>query len=182
MHQIEFDAKERDDGTIEVRYTWTHDVGLPTQSVVKNQYRHYTCKRDIACEVVYFLNVEEHYGEQVCEELINALLEMPTHALKLLSFMVIDLWSETQVEYKRRKISNRRRFVELSRSVHKTIEDFSKKKPQLTFGEALAVLEKEYSLIRSGAKTEGTVADTLQAARPRAARRKRNANREAKEN
>ena len=30
MHQIEFDVKERRDGSIEVRYTWTHDVGLPT--------------------------------------------------------------------------------------------------------------------------------------------------------
>ncbi|MBI5118214.1 hypothetical protein HZA56_17190, partial [Candidatus Poribacteria bacterium] len=66
MHQIEFDVKERADGSVEVRYTWTHDVGLPTESVVKDQFRHYTCKRDIAGEVVYFLNIEENYGEEVC--------------------------------------------------------------------------------------------------------------------
>ncbi|UCD58360.1 MAG: hypothetical protein JSV16_04385 [Candidatus Hydrogenedentota bacterium] len=161
MHQIEFDAKERADGSIEVRFTWTHDVGLPTESVIKNQYRHYTCKRDIAREVTYFLNVEENYGEQADEELTNALCEMPTHALKLLSYMVIDLWGETQVEYKRRKISNRRRFAELSRSVHKAFQAFSKKKPNLTYGEALAVLEKQYSLIRSGAKAGASLSETL---------------------
>ncbi len=161
MHQIEFDVKERSDGSIEVRYTWTHDVGLPSESVIKNQYRHYTSKRDIAGEVVYFLNVEEDYGEEACEELLNALADMPTHALKLLSYMVIDLWNETQVEYKRRKISNRRRFAELSRAVHKAIKDFCKKKPNLTYGEALAVLEKEYSLLRSGAKGNAPLGETL---------------------
>jgi hypothetical protein len=161
MHQIEFDVKERADGSVEVRYTWTHDIGLPTQSVIKNQYRHYTCKRDIAMEAVYFMNVEEHYGEEACEELTNALAEMPTHSLKLLSYMVIDLWNETQIEYKRRKISNRRRFAELSRAIHKAFRDFLKKKPNLTYGEALAVLEKEYSLIRSGAKTGAELSQTL---------------------
>jgi hypothetical protein len=161
MHQIEFDVKERADGSIEVRHTWTHDVGLPTQSIIKNQYRHYTGKRDIAMEVVYFLNVEENYGEEAGEELTNALSNMPTHALKLLSYMVIDLWNETQVEYKRRKISNRRRFGELSRAVHKTFREFRKKKPNLTYGEALAVLEKEYSLLRSGAKAGATLSETL---------------------
>ena len=170
MHQIEFDVKERADGSVEVRYTWTHDVDLPTQSVIKNQYRHYTCKRDIAGEVVYFLNVEENYGEEACEELLNALIEMPTHALKLLSYMVIDLWNETQVEYKRRKISNRRRFSELSRAIHKALKDFGKKKPNLTYGEALAVLEKEYSVIRSGAKAGASLNETLskRPGRPRA--------------
>jgi len=172
MNQIEFDVKERADGSIEVRYTWTHDIGLPTQSVIKSQYRHYTCKRDVAMEVVYFLNVEEHYGEEACEELTNALAEVPTHALKLLSYMVIDLWNETQIEYKRRKISNRRRFVELSRTVSKTFRDFVKKKPNLTYGEALAVLEKEYSLIRSGAKAGDTLSETF-AKRPARSRRKK---------
>ena len=161
MHQIEFDVKERSDGSIEVRYTWTHDVGRPTESVVKNQYRHYTCKRDIAREVIYFLNVEEHYGEEVCEQLTSSLSEMPTHALKMLSYMVIDLWNETQVEFKRRKIANRRRFAELSRAVHKTVQTFCKKKPNLTHGEALAVLEKEYSLIRSSAKTGVPLSETI---------------------
>jgi len=173
MNQIEFDVKERADGSIEVRYTWTHDVGLPTQSVIKNQYRHYTCKRDVAMEVVYFLNVEEHYGEEACEELINALAEMPTHALKLLSYMVIDLWNETQIEYKRRKISNRRRFAALSRAVNKTFRDFVKKKPNLTYGEALAVLEKEYTVMRSGAKAGATLEETL-AKRPARTPRKKN--------
>lgn len=170
MHQIEFDTKERGDGSIEVRYTWTHDVGLPTQSVVKNQYRHYTCRRDIANEVAYFLNAEENYGEEVCTELLDTLSDLPTHALKLLSFLVIDLWSETQVEYKRRKISNRRRFAELSRSVHRTMYEFSKKKPRLTYGEALAVLEKEYNLIRTGAKTGASLNDALNTGRRRAAK------------
>lgn len=173
MHQIEFDVKERADGSIEVRHTWTHDVGLPTQSVIKKQYRHYTCKRDIAMEVVYFLNVEENYGEEACEDLTNALTEVPTRALKLLSYMVIDLWNETQVEYKRRKISNRRRFAELSRAVHKTFQDFSKKKPNLTYGEALAILEKQYSLIRSGAKAGASLSETLAKRPTRARTRKR---------
>jgi len=161
MHQINFDVKERDDGSIEVRYTWTHDVGLPSESVVKNQYRHYADKNDLANEVIYFLNVEENYGEEAGWELRNALVQMPTHALKLLSFMVIDLWSETQVEYKRRKISNKRRFAELSRMLDKTLHDFVKKKSNLTYGEALAAIEKEYSLIRSGAKTGQPLIDTL---------------------
>ncbi len=161
MHQIEFDVKERRDGSIEVRYTWTHDVGLATQSVIKKQFRHYTCKRDLAQEVIYFLSVEEKYGEEVCEELTNALVEMPTHALKLLSYMVIDLWSETQVEYKRRKISNRRRFAELSHAVRKALRDFCKKKPNLTHGEVLAVLEKEYGLISSAAKAGTPMQDAL---------------------
>ena len=152
MHEIEFDVKERRDGSIEVRYTWTHDVGLVTQSVIDNQFRHYTCKRDLAQEVVYFLNAEEHYGEETCEELTNAMLEMPAHSLKLLSYMVIDLWSETQVEFKRRKISSRRRFGELSRAIRKTIKDYFKKKPGLTHGEVLAVLEKEYSLVGSNGR------------------------------
>jgi hypothetical protein len=172
MRQIEFDVKEREDGSIEVRYTWTHDVGLPTESVVKDQYRHYAGKHDLAHEVVYFLNVEEHYGEETAKQLVDSLAIVPTHALKLLSFMVIDLWSETQVEYKRRKISNRGRFLELSRSVHKTLHDFSKKKPRLTYGEALAALEKEYSLIRSGAKTGAPLSEALKkrASRSRVAR------------
>lgn len=161
MHQIEFDVKEREDGSIEVRYTWTHDVGLPTESVVKDQYRHYTDKLDLANEVVYFLSVEENYGEEAARELASSLVHTPTHALKLLSFMVIDLWSETQIEYKRRKISNRRRFLELSRSLHKTFRDFTRKKPSLTYGESLAALEKEYSLIRSGAKTGAPLSETL---------------------
>jgi hypothetical protein len=161
MHQIEFDVKERRDGSIEVRYTWTHDVGLPSQSGVKSQFRHYTCKRDIAQEAIYFLNVEENYGEEVCEELTNALCEMPPQALKLLSYMVIDLWNETQVEYKRRKIANRRRFLQLSREIHKTMKEFCKKNPNLTHGEALAVLEKEYSLIRSNAQTSAPLNEVL---------------------
>ena len=161
MHQIEFDVKERKDGSVEVRYTWTHDVGLPSESGIKNQFRHYTCKRDIAQEAIYFLNVEENYGEEVCEELTNALCEMPTDALKLLSYMVIDLWNETQVEYKRRKISNRRRFTQLSRAIHQTMKEFGKKNPNLTHGEALAVLEKEYSLIRSNAQTGGLLKEVL---------------------
>jgi hypothetical protein len=161
MHQIEFDVKERDDGSIEVRYTWTHDVGLSTESVVKDQYRHYADKADLANEVIYFLNTEENYGEEASKELLGALAQAPTHALKLLSFMVIDLWSETQVEYKRRKISSRRRFLELSRLLHKTFSDFVKKRPNLTYGEALAALEKEYSLIRAGAKTGAPVGETL---------------------
>lgn len=161
MHQIEFDVKERSDGSIEVRYTWTHDVGLPSESVVKNQFRHYTCKRDVAREVVYFLNAEENYGEEVCEELLNSLTEMSPHALKLLSYIVIDLWNETQVEYKRRKISNRRRFSELSRAVRKTLQDYCRKKPNLTYGEVLAVLEREYSLVRSGAEIEAPLSETL---------------------
>ncbi len=173
MHQIEFDVKEREDDSIEVRYTWTHDVGFPSESVVKNQYRHYTCKRDVAHEVVYFLDVEENYGEETCNELLTTLSELPTHALKLLSFMVIDLWNETQVEYKRRKISNRQRFAELSRSVHKSFQDFSKKKPKLTYGEALAVLEKEYSLIRSGAKTGAPLSDALKRSATRSSAAKR---------
>jgi hypothetical protein len=161
MHQIEFDVKERADGSVEVRYTWTHDVGLPTESVVKDQFRHYTCKRDIAGEVVYFLNIEENYGEEVCGELMNALAEMPTHALKLLSFMVIDLWSETQIEYKRRKISSRRRFTELSSVIRLTFEAFLRKRPNVTMGEALAALEREYSLIRAGAKRGASLKETL---------------------
>jgi hypothetical protein len=172
MHQIEFDVKERTDGSIEVRYTWTHDVGLPTKSVIKSQYRHYTCKRDIAAEVVYFLNVEENYGEEACEELINSLTAVPTHALKLLSYMVIDLWNETQVEYKRRKISNRRRFGELSRSIRKALKEFCAKKPALTYGEVMAVLEKEYSLVRSGAQAGVGLADTLGARPARRAKKK----------
>ncbi|RJP14543.1 MAG: hypothetical protein C4520_21295 [Candidatus Abyssobacteria bacterium SURF_5] len=161
MHQIEFDVKEREDGSIEVRFTWTHDVGLPTESVVKNQYRHYMNKEDLANEVIYFLNVEENYGEEASKDLRSALVQIPTRALKLLSFMVIDLWSETQIEYKRRKISNRRRFLELSRSLHGILFDFAKKKPNLTYGEVLAALEKEYSVIRSGAQTGATLGETL---------------------
>lgn len=161
MHQIEFDVKERRDGSVEVRYTWTHDVGLPSQSLIKNQFRQYTGKRDIAHEVVYFLNVEENYGEEVCEELLNALSEMPTHALKLLSYMVIDLWGETQVEFKRRKISNRKRFRELSRAVRKTIKEFREEKPNLTYGEVLAVLEKEYGVVGAGANAEVPLEETL---------------------
>lgn len=169
MHQIEFDVNQHRNGSIDVRFTWTHDVGLPTQSIIKNQYRHYTCIRDIALEVVYFLNVEEHYGEEVCEELINSLVEMPPQALKLLSYMVIDLWSETQVEFKRRKISNRRRFAGLSNAVHKTIRDYLKKHSNLTYGEVLAVLEKEYSVLNSGAKAGVSLDDTLKrrVSRPR---------------
>ena len=165
MHQIEFDVKEHEDGSIEVRHTWTHDVGLATESVIKNQYRHYTCRRDIAAEVTYFLNVEENYGEEACQDLMNGLCQMPTRALKLLSYMVIDLWSETQVEYKRRKISNRRRFAELSRTVHTAIREFDKKKPNLTYGEALAAWEKEYSLIRAGA-TSGAALSRVLSKRP----------------
>ncbi len=161
MHQIEFDVNEHRDGSIDVRFTWTHDVGLPTESVIKNQYRRYTCIRDIALEVVYFLNVEEHYGEEVCEELINALVEMPPQALKLLSYMVIDLWSETQIEFKRRKIASRRRFGGLSNAVHKTIRDYCNKNQNLTYGEVLAVLEKEYSLLNSGAKAGASLGDAL---------------------
>ena len=150
MHQIEFDVKERRDGSVEVRYTWTHDVGLPTQSVIKNQFRHYTSKRDVAREVSYFLNAEENYGEEALEEIENTLVELPTHALKLLSYMVIDLWSETQIEFKRRKISSRRRFTELSRAIRKALREFCEKNPNLTHGEALAVLEKEYGARNSG--------------------------------
>lgn len=169
MHQIKFNVNEHRNGSIDVRFTWTHDVGLPTQSIIKNQYRHYTSIRDIALEVVYFLNVEEHYGEDVCEELISALVEMPGQALKLLSYMVIDLWSETQVEFKRRKISNRRRFGGLSNAVHRTIRDYHKKNPNLTYGEVLAVLEKEYSVLNSGAKAGASLDDTLKrrVSRPR---------------
>jgi hypothetical protein len=167
MHQIEFNVNEHRNGTIDVRFTWTHDVGLPTESVIKNQYRHYTCIRDIALEVVYFLNVEENYGEEVCEELTNSLVEMPPHALKLLSYMVIDLWSETQIEYKRRKISNRQRFKGLSNAVRRTIKEYSDKYPNLTYGEILAVLEKEYSLLKSGAKAGASVNDTLRKRRLR---------------
>ena len=161
MHQIQFDVKERSDGSIEVRFTWTHDVDLPTQTVIKNQFRHYTSKRDIAREVLYFLDVEEKYGEEVCEELSNALVDMPVRSLKLLSYMVIDLWSETQIEFKRRKISNRQRFVQLSSAVHKAIKEFLDKKPNLTYGEALAVLEKEYSLLNSGAQAGASLGDAL---------------------
>ena len=161
MHQIEFDVNEHRNGSIDVRFTWTHDVGLPTESVIKNQYRHYTCIRDIALEVVYFLDVEENYGEEVCEELTNALVEMPAHAVKLLSYMVIDLWSLTQVEFKRRKISNRRRFKGLSSVVRKTLKEYNEKQPGLTYGEVLAVLEKEYSLLKSGAKAGASLNDTL---------------------
>lgn len=161
MHQIKFDVNEHRNGTIDVRFTWTHDVGLSTESVIKKQYRHYACIRDIALEVVYFLNVEEHYGEEVCEELISALVEMPAHALKLLSYMVIDLWSETQIEFKRRKISNRRRFKGLSHAVRKTVRDYSDKNPNLTYGEVLAVLEKEYSLLNSGAQAGVSLGDTM---------------------
>jgi hypothetical protein len=167
MHQIEFDVNEHRNGSIDVRFTWTHDVGLPTQSVIKNQFRHYTCIRDIAMEVVYFLNVEENYGEEVCEELINALVGMPAHALKLLSYMVIDLWSETQIEFKRRKISNRRRFGGLSNAVRKAVKEYGDKHPNLTYGEVLAVLEKEYSVLKSGAKAGASLADTLKRRTPR---------------
>lgn len=180
MHQIEFDVKERRDGSVEVRYTWTHDVGLPTQSVIKNQFRHYASKRDVAQEVTYFLNVEENYGREVCDELENALLETPTHAIKLLSYMVIDLWSETQIEFKRRKISNRQRFGGLSRAVRKTVKEFCKKHPNLTYGEALAVLEREYGALSSGAKAGASLSDTLKrrvsrerTSRARAPKRKR---------
>jgi len=161
MHQIKFDVNEHRNGSIDVRFTWTHDVGLPTQTVIKNQFRHYTCIRDIALEAVYFLNVKENYGEEVCEELISALVKMPAHALKLLSYMVIDLWGETQVEFKRRKIANRRRFRGLSNAVRKTIKDYCDKQPNLTYGEVLAVLEKEYSLLKSGAKAGASLSDTL---------------------
>ena len=161
MHQIEFDVNEHRNGSIDVRFTWTHDVGLPTESVIKNQYRHYTSIRDIALEVVYFLNIEENYGEEVCEELTNALVGMPAHAVKLLSYMVIDLWSDTQIEFKRRKISNRRRFKRLSSTVRKTIKEYSEKQPNLTYGEVLAVLEKEYSLLKSGATAGASLGDTL---------------------
>ena len=161
MHQIEFNVNEHRNGSIDVRFTWTHDVGLPTETVIKNQYRHYTSIRDIALEVVYFLDIGENYGEEVCEEVANALVKMPAHAVKLLSYMVIDLWSKTQVEFKRRKISNRRRFKGLSSSVRKTIKEYSEKHPSLTYGEVLAVLEKEYSLLNSGAKAGASLNDTL---------------------
>ncbi len=169
MHKIEFDVKERKDGSVEVRYTWTHDAGLPSQSVIKNQFRHYASKRDMAREVSYFLNVEENYGGELLEELENSLAEMPSHALKLLSYMVIDLWSETQIEFKRRKISNRQRFGDLSRAVRKTLREFCGKRPNLTYGEALAVLEKEYGVLHSGAAAGASLSDTLKrpASRPR---------------
>ncbi len=161
MHQIEFDVKEHRDGSVEVRYTWTHDVGLPSQSVIKNQFRHYTSKRDVAREVSYFLNTEENYGPEALEELEESLTEMPTHALKLLSYMVIDLWGETQIEFKRRKISNRQRFGGLSRAIRKTVKEFCEKHPNLTYGEALAVLEKEYTVLSSGSKAGTSLIDTL---------------------
>ena len=175
MHQIEFDVNEHRNGSIDVRFTWTHDVGLPNESVIKNQYRHYTSIRDIALEVVYFLNIEENYGEEVCEELTNALVEMPAHAVKLLSYMVIDLWSETQIEYKRRKISNRRRFGDLSSAIRKTLREFCEKHPNLTYGEALSALEKEHNALNSGAHTEVPLSDTLRRTvlRPKVAKRKR---------
>ena len=161
MHQIEFDVKEHRDGSVEVRYTWTHDVGLPSQSVIKNQFRHYTSKRDVAREVSYFLNTEENYGPEALEELEESLTEMPTHALKLLSYMVIDLWGETQIEFKRRKITSRRRFGDLSSAIRKTLKEFCKKHPNLTYGEALSALEKEHSVLNSGAKAEVSLSDVL---------------------
>ena len=169
MHQIEFDVKEHRDGSVEVRYTWTHDVGLPSQSVIKNQFRHYSSKRDVAREVSYFLNAEENYGEEALEELEESLTEMPTHALKLLSYMVIDLWGETQIEYKRRKIANSRRFGDLSSAIRKTLKEFCEKNPNLTYGEALSALEKEHGVLNSGAQTETPLSDTLKrrVARPR---------------
>ena len=161
MHQIEFDVKEHRDGSVEVRYTWTHDVGLPSQSVIKNQFRHYTSKRDVAREVSYFLNAEENYGEEALKELEDSLTEMPTHALKLLSYMVIDLWGETQIEYKRRKISNRRRFGDLSSAIRKTLKEFCKNNPNLTYGEALSALEKEHGVLHSSAQTGTPLSETL---------------------
>jgi hypothetical protein len=71
------------------------------------------------------------------------------------------LWSETQIEFKRRKISNRQRIVQLSNTVHKAIKELLDKKPNLTYGEALAVLEKEYSLLSSGAQAGASLGDAL---------------------
>jgi hypothetical protein len=45
--------------------------------------------------------------------------------------------------------------------VHRTIKDHCKKQPNLTYGEVLAVLEKEYSLLNAGAKAGASLEDAL---------------------
>jgi len=149
VHKIDFDVKKRRDGSIEVRHKWTHDVGEPHESVVQSEFRQYASADDMAQEVTYFLNVRENYGEKVEEALRNELTKLDPRTLKLLSYMVIDLWSETTIERRKRRISNQRRFRALGRAIHDAIRGVFRKQPNLTFGEILTALETEHGFFQN---------------------------------
>ncbi len=149
MNKIDFDVKRRRDGSIEVRHKWIHDVGEPHESIIRNEFRRYESLDDLAREVTYFLNVAENYGEATEHDMRAALTKMDPAALKLLSYMVIDLWTDCTMEQRRRKVSNQRRFTSLHRAIHDAIRAVFRKHPRLAYGEILTALEREHSFFRN---------------------------------
>lgn len=160
MNTIDFDIKRRRDGSIEVRHKWVHDVGEPYESVVQSAFRRYESLDDMAREVTYFLSVAENYGEQTERDMRAALAKMEPAALKLLSYMVIDLWSESTMEKRERKISSQRRFTSLHRALHDAIRSVFRKSPRLTYGEILTALEREHTFFRNALASKMDLVDT----------------------
>ena len=159
VHKIEFDVKKRRDGSIEVRHKWVHDVGEPHETTVQSAFRRYESADDIAREVTYFLSVAEHYGEATEAKLREELANMDPEALKLLSYMVIDIWSENTVEQRSRKIANKRRFTTTHRAIHDAIRGVFRKHPRLTYGEILTALEREYGFFRNAISSKMDMVD-----------------------
>lgn len=151
MHKIDFDVKTRRDGSIEVRHNWVHDAGEPHECTARNEFRRYESTDDLAREVTYFLNVAEHYGQDAEETLREGLGRMDPYHLKLLSYMVIDLWHEATIEERRRKVSNQRRYRSLWRGIHEAIRMMFRRSPSLTYGEILSALEREHDFFRQAA-------------------------------
>lgn len=173
MHKIDFDVKKRRDGSIEVRHKWTHDVGQPHESVVQSEFRQYASTEDMAREVTYFLNVAENYGEKVEHALRAELATLDPRSLKLLSYMVIDLWSETTIERRKRRISNQRRFRSLGRAIHEAIRGVFRKQPNLTFSEILTALETEHGFFQNAIDSKLDMVDVWKIGKRRRGARSR---------
>lgn len=173
MNKIDFDVKQRRDGSIEVRHKWIHDVGEPHESVIQSGFRRYESRNDLAREVTYFLNVAENYGEDTEQRMRAALEGLEPDSLKLLSYLVIDLWSEGTMEQRERKISNQRRFTALHRAIHDSIRSVFRKSPRLTYGEILTALEREHNFFRHAVSSKMTLVDAWKIGKRRRGARRR---------
>lgn len=159
VHKIDFDVKRRRDGSLEVRHKWIHDVGQPHETVVQQEFRRYESADDLAREVTYFLNIQDNYGPEAETALRKGLLKMTPRELKLLSYVVIDLWQDSTIEQRRRKISNQRRFRSLYRALHDAIRLVWRKNPRLTYGEIMAALEREHAFFQQAIENQLDLVD-----------------------
>ena len=173
VHKLDYDVKKRRDGSIEVRHNWVHDVGEPHETTVQSGFRRYDSSDDLAQEVTYFLSVAENYGEDIEGTLRDALAAMDAKALKLLSYMVIDMWSENTVEQRSRKITNKRRFATTHRAIHDAIRGVFRQQPRLTYAEILTALEREYGFFRNAVASKMDMVDAWKIGKRRRGVRRR---------